>query len=635
MRAAQGRGGLGDRGSTEGALLPMGAPRWWDRRPQRDREFPRHSRECSRPPPRKLRARAQRKGSLCFALSLCVGVGRAGSCHAAMPCPCPPWGTLLGAAMLPFNCSPCSHEGGDGTWAPSLPPVEWLRSPRGLGTACGGVCTEGAATPCSGKCGVLVGAQGCCLRALCQDPARDVPWHRADCQSLRSPLNHRGCPQPLSRKLLAERGQGRQHPECGAWAVGAKVFLSPGKRCRLRGLEPAQLLALPPSPTAARSAPLQLLLLAAGRSSRSGRSAESRGGQGIASRQPCRHLALLPTAPSAVSSLSPATSAFLGFRLLLSSTVVAAVLQLVCWHLHVRSPPAPSRSPPVPGKSCAPQTLRAKGNDKSNYRISQLNRVINLKGRRCWQLQHRCSSVDSGGALELLGGQHRTCSSALPLPGPAVPSPRRASFGSAGLCPCAAQGRDALLPLLGVGGNAHIPELPPPCPAPASGALCPWCRSQRLQQGRLYPGSSLFPPCSLPGAGSTGSEPFPAEHPPATLPSCSHPPCPNPGTEPPFSGQSPAQKPPSELRPPRGPGPCLPAPQLMALHGESLEGAGWWTQADGHAPVPAVPQGCPRCKAASVPQAAWHWCQHRLLLLHKHPRWGGDRRQTQTVTDLL
>lgn len=271
--------------------------------------------------------------------------------------------------------------------------------------------------------------------------------------------------------------------------MGAEVFLSPGTRCRLRGLEPAQLLALPPSPAAARSAPPQLLLLAAGRSSRSGRSAESRGGQGIASRQPCRHLTLLPTAPSTVSSLSPATSAFLGSRLLLSSTVVAAVLQFVCWHLHVRSPPAPPRSPPVPGKSCAPQTLRAKGNDKSNYRISQLNRVINLKGRRCWQLQHRCSSVDSGGALELLGGQHWTRSSALPLPGPAVPSPRRA---------------------------------------------------RRVQAG----------------------------------------------------------------------GHRLVAVALSLL--------------------------CPRAApAASIPQAAWLWCQHRLLLLHKHPRWGGDRRQTQTVTDLL
>lgn len=193
--------------------------------------------------------------------------------------------------------------------------------------------------------------------------------------------------------------------------------------------------------------------------------------------------------PQVLVPLSPAKSTFLGSRLLLSSTVVAAVLQFVCWHLHVRSPPAPPRSPPVPGKSCAPQTLRAKGNDKSNYRISQLNRVINLKGRRCWQLQHRCSSVDSGGALELLGGQHWTRSSALPLPGPAVPSPRRA---------------------------------------------------QRAQAG----------------------------------------------------------------------GHRLTAVALSLL--------------------------CPRAApAASIPQAAWLWCQHRLLLLHKHPRWGGDRRQTQTVTDLL
>lgn len=113
VRAAQGRGGLGDGGSTKGALLPVAAPRWWDRRPQRDREFPRHPRECSCPPLRKLRARAQRRGCLRFALSPCVGVGKPSSCRAATPCPCPPWGTLLGAATLPFNRSPCSHKGGD------------------------------------------------------------------------------------------------------------------------------------------------------------------------------------------------------------------------------------------------------------------------------------------------------------------------------------------------------------------------------------------------------------------------------------------------------------------------------------------------------------------------------------------
>lgn len=265
--------------------------------------------------------------------------------------------------------------------------------------------------------------------------------------------------------------------------------------------------------------------------------------------------------------MSPATSAFLGSRLLLSSMVVAAVAQLVCWHLHVHSPPAPSPSPPVPRKPRAPQTLRAKGNDKSSYRISQLNRVINLKGRRCWQLQHRCSGVDSGGSLELLGGQHWTCSSTLPPARPPLcPAPGEPPLGRPGFVP--AQHRAGTrCSLSSVSGAMLTSPSYHPRPAPASGAPCPWHGSQRLQQGRLYSGSSFVSALQsargwehrLRAVPRSASPAGPGRRRCRSTSGCtarlrrgrwqcgSRLPCPNPSAKTLFGGQSPAQKPSSEL----------------------------------------------------------------------------------------